>query len=173
MTERVSGAIIGFRRWRLEAYNLHALNQKYSWTAGVNTAQCLRQWFQTYGDAFGPRTRRDPHMPPGHDCDCGLYAFHDPVETQTAWILGKGPGELIMIGGAIRAWGRVEVHANGFRAQHAEPVLFSYSDNTPVERADRIRTVGEELGIPTVHFRDLHARALEYGRSIKPQGTAA
>lgn len=64
---------------------------------------------------------------PAGSCTCGLYALHP-------WSAGRvrryAPGPGLKVVGIVEAWGRVQVHAEGFRAQHARPVAIS-TDGAP------------------------------------------
>src|SRR5262249_2141121 len=56
---------------------------------------------------------------PETDCGCGLYAVH-PEAVGSGWLrsfLEDG------VTGVVDAWGRVEVHGGGFRAEFARPRL--------------------------------------------------
>ncbi len=58
------------------------------------------------------------HRAPDPDCGCGLYAFHPD-----AFRGCRGPvGDVTIAGGIVEAWGRIELHGCGFRAQYARPV---------------------------------------------------
>ena len=64
------------------------------------------------------------HTAPEPTCQCGLYAHHPTLSRrhglQRGWaaITGALPQGLI---GIAEAWGSVELHATGFRAQYARP----------------------------------------------------
>ena len=74
------------------------------------------------------RRIRVGHRPPVADCSCGLYALHPHA--------GRGQGLFAFsrvapnragaafpegVVGVVEAWGRTELHADGFRAQFARP----------------------------------------------------
>lgn len=56
---------------------------------------------------------------PAADCSCGLYALH-PRRGRGIALLAWSQGFRAV--GIVEAWGRVHVHAEGFRAQYARPV---------------------------------------------------
>jgi hypothetical protein len=92
--------VIGFRAWVARGSKLTALGGEEEWPVGVCAARCRE-------DAH--------HTPPVSGCGCGIYAVHDP-----AACIERGT-----VVGAILAWGRLEVHHEGFRAEYARPVALA------------------------------------------------
>jgi glycine cleavage system H protein len=93
------GAVAGFRAWHVGD---DALLRPWSfpdrpWVPGVNTATC----------ALHPG-----HHAPEAGCGCGLYALADPGDRRLDF-----HGDQVV--GAIAAWGDMEVHRTGFRAEQA------------------------------------------------------
>jgi hypothetical protein len=115
----IAGRIHGVRQWSV------------GWSAG--SAE-LRGFANTEWVAGGEPTvarcraggggRWGTHRPPRRDCSCGLYALH-PWEQPGALYGGAGGGLLEQIHGIVEAWGQVELHGNGFRAQYARPVALA------------------------------------------------
>src|SRR3954465_746626 len=98
--------LIGFRAGRVEddgALVPWALVGSGAWAAGVNTAVCHA----------GRK-----HRPPDPGCMCGLYALASPSDRR----LHGSDGQIV---GAIAAWGDVELHRTGFRAEHAAVVALA------------------------------------------------
>ena len=63
------------------------------------------------------------HRAPREGCGCGLYALH-PSGSSAKRVLGTtddGYG-LHEVAGIVEAWGTVEVHESGFRAEYARPL---------------------------------------------------
>jgi glycine cleavage system H lipoate-binding protein len=114
-------ALPGFRTWMLDRTGalVPYTGQTGPWSAGVNTARCAR------GAA---------HVAPATDCSCGIYAFHHPSRRLTC--------EPFV--GAIAAWGDMEIHRDGFRAQHAV-VLALAGARTPA-----LTKAAERYGVPIV-----------------------
>jgi hypothetical protein len=73
------------------------------------------------------RAGTDPaHRAPAGECGCGIYAWHpsraaaSPQFADGAlWTDAERPTH---VAGVIEAWGRIEVHRDGFRAERARPV---------------------------------------------------
>lgn len=114
-------ALPGYRTWMLDRTGalVPYTGQTGPWSAGLNTARCAR------GAA---------HAAPAADCSCGIYAFHH-MHAQ----LRDEP-----FVGAIAAWGEMEVHRDGFRAQHAT-VLALAGTRTPA-----LMKAAERYGVPVV-----------------------
>lgn len=111
------GEIHGLRRWslRLESGNLRLASpfNDFSWEPGgaPTVAACGAGWL------------RRLHRSPGHRCGCGLYALHpSPKSASEVFRVEDGHRLPAEIAGLVEAWGRVEVHETGFRAQFARPV---------------------------------------------------
>jgi hypothetical protein len=132
--------LVGYRAWRLagDALVPWSAGLAGTWTPGVNQARCLHA-------ANDPR-----HAPPVADCSCGLYALAGVDDDRL-----RHDRDAV---GAIVAWGDVEVHATGFRAQYAAVVALALP--APMAAARR-------YGVPLVPRADLVAAALEYGRPIE------
>jgi hypothetical protein len=68
----------------------------------------------------------------------------------------------------VTVWGRVEFHADGLRAEHAEVRALGIKPGWSARRADGARRVAAALGVPTVPEGDLAAVAGELGAPIPP-----
>lgn len=141
--------LVGYRAWRLAEDELvpWSAGLAGTWTPGVNQARCLHA-------ANDPR-----HAPPVADCSCGLYALADVDDDRL-----RPDSEAV---GAIVAWGDVEVHAAGFRAQYAAVVALARPSATAVPHAWRLEAAAARYGVPLVPRAGLVAAALEYGRPIE------
>ena len=81
----------------------------------------------THAECLGG-TGADCRHPPEHDCGCGLYARH--AFTDEARELAFGPPDRSEgasafepdAAGVAEAWGKVELHRGGFRAEFARPI---------------------------------------------------
>ena len=112
----IAGKIHGVRSWTLAIRagepRLFSLFAEEVWESGgqATEARCSVE-------GRGPRREQVPHR----NCGCGLYAWHP-------WGIGPGfpsfgdldEGTCIAV---VEAWGRVELHEDGFRARYARPIV--------------------------------------------------
>jgi hypothetical protein len=126
----IAGKIHGVRGWTLAGGRLGAAVHDAEWAAdGAPTrARCRMH-----------RGHRAPHK----RCGCGLYAVHP-------WA-GGVQGEVV---GVVEAWGRVQLHASGFRAQNARPIaLFELPTNTVAE-ARALRQAARDYDCELIELED-------------------
>jgi hypothetical protein len=126
------------------------------WAIGTTHARCLLE-------GAGPSS----HPAPANGCMCGLYGWHSP---KTALDACRAASDLVA--GAIVAWGDLQVHAAGFRAEHARPVALAL----PVEprrlrrfrrtTLEPLRRASERYGIPLVAAEGLADEASEHGAAL-------
>lgn len=127
----VPGTLRGYREWTVQiSMVLASLSATTVWDSETISAVCRQPGSGGWSVAPAPgpgwhpvTTAKRPDIGEGHDapaagCTCGVYACHSPADEQT----GRGasvlrPGARIF--GVIESWGRVELGARGFRAQHA------------------------------------------------------
>jgi hypothetical protein len=86
------------------------------------------------GAAFGSRDR---HEAPDGRCSCGLYALHPWNAGECDYLSPQSLTEDVAIIGVVEAWGRVQIHREGFRAQFARTnafVLVGPSADSPYGR---------------------------------------
>lgn len=145
--------LIGYRGWRLEddgALMPWSLYRVGPWEPGVNTARC-----ELHRVVSGRRAAR--HHPPAPDCMCGLYALAAADDRRL-----HGADDQIV--GAIAAWGDIELHRTGFRAEHAAVVALAL----PLEerREAAARAAAARYDVPLVQRDELPVVALRYGRPI-------
>ncbi len=112
----IAGKIHGVRSWSLGIsageVRLVGAYLRVAWENGgrPTTARCEETRMGRHAD----------HVP-HRDCGCGLYAWH-PSGAGTAGLFPDADAE-DSCAGIVEAWGRVEVHRDGFRAQHARPAV--------------------------------------------------
>ena len=108
----VAGAVHGVRAWTFEGERILGLMPGPPWEPGgeATRARCLS----------GGR-----HTPPGPDCGCGLHGFHpwSPLAWRALEAVKEEDGPQ-HVAGIVEAWGNLEIHADGFRAEQARPVAF-------------------------------------------------
>ena len=140
--------IVGYRTWHVMEGELvpWSAGKAGSWVPGVNTARCLHE------------PDRPGHHPPVAHCSCGLYALADANDDRL-W-----PDQDAV--GAVVAWGDVEVHRAGFRAQYATVVALALPANAEPRHEAKLRAAAARYGVPLVPPDRLTDAALEYGRPI-------
>jgi hypothetical protein len=157
-----SSAVVGYRSWRRVGDGLGALSVQEMWSPGTNTAICSEP---THFYA-GHQHRRHSGLPsPAPGCSCGIYAYHSPERPM-------GP-----IVGAVVGWGDMEVHRDGWRAQHAVVVALlawhevaavddlTYAFGTASE--EDVRDLAAAYGVPVAGTRaELEEIALAHGQPL-------
>src|SRR4051794_12696561 len=139
-------AVVGYRAWHVEddgllrPWTFTAL----PWTAGANRAVCARDV---------------RHAPPVADCMCGLYALTDPGDRRLDFRADQAVG-------AIAAWGDLEVHRSGFRAEHACVVALALPDRAGHEQRVALERAAERYCVPLVPAEQLSAEALRHGAPL-------
>src|SRR5438876_462828 len=99
------GKLAGLRSWSLADQDraLGGLFQRVAWPAGRPLrAACLV----------------NSHAAPAPACSCGIYALHPTRAAARALQEVASPPDVV---GIVEAWGAVEVHPDGFRAEYARP----------------------------------------------------
>ena len=143
-------AVIGFRQFRVAGDELWSTHASYLWEPGPQIARCL-------ADAR--------HAAPAKACSCGFYARYTPTP-RTASL-----GTRDLVGGAVALWGRIELHAHGMRAEHAEVVALALPPSRGGKRLNVV-AAARSLGIPAVPARQLATVAVRCGalipRSMRP-----
>ena len=148
-------AVVAFRSWRLAGERLMSPFIPCRWEGREIHASCFdanRRLQRGVGwlDA--------PHDSPHEACQCGIYAYHTPGPR--SWF-----GEAYWCEGVVSAWGRIVVHDDGFRAQHARveavavPAAAAYG-------AAAVRDAAARLGVPVIGHDELDAFAAELGGGV-------
>lgn len=168
---QIDGEVIGYRQWRVSD-DLELCPAGWylqpSWAIGVNKAICLKRQDKElfFGDDDGPRCEHAP----GEDCHCGIYGLHSPNDP---WYGPDGRSSRNFltqradepyVSGIISAWGEVEVHHEGFRAEYARIVALATPDtklNAAIARA-----AADVYGVPAVPIKELPRIAAEFGGVI-------
>lgn len=179
MSDRLRGEVIGFRQWAVsDELRLRAANSSFGdWNPGENVARCIPILEQ----------RTACKHAPGHDHECGLYALHAPTfwygkdarretDQMLAWFarmtaLTNGTRH---VAGLVSAWGTIEVHHAGFRAERARVAAIAIPSGED-RRLDAAiaRAVAAEYGVPCVPQDELEKVAAEFGSlvptSLRPE----
>ena len=101
--------VVAFRSWRLAGGRLMSPFIPCRWRGSRDARRLLRRQPQAHR---GVGWLDEPHDSPHEACQCGIYAYHTPGPR--SWF-----GEAYWCEGVVSAWGRVVVHDDGFRAEHA------------------------------------------------------
>jgi hypothetical protein len=97
-------------------------------------------------------------MAPVADCTCGLYALATVEDDRL-----RPSVEAV---GAIVAWGDIEVHATGFRAQHAAIVALGMPPHPARGHRDELLLAADRYGVAVVPVAALPAAASEFGTPV-------
>jgi hypothetical protein len=105
------------------------------------------------------------HAAPGDDCACGIYGYYEVVDSVSAFW---------PIVAAVRAWGKLMLHATGFRAERVRVVALALADNLePGVPGDRCREVARRASawwkVPLLRLEELAASLPEFGSPIPEQ----
>ncbi|QEC47105.1 hypothetical protein FSW04_05545 [Baekduia soli] len=162
----IAAPVVGFRAWRILGDRLMSPYIPCRWEGRVLHAACYdanrvlqrgRGWLSA------------PHDSPHPDCQCGIYAYHRPG-TQGYY------GEWLWTEGVLSAWGRVEVHADGLRAEHGRIEALALPPRNDPERREAVGRVARRLGVPTVARDELEAVRARLGGGLPatliPDGAA-
>ena len=147
--------VVGFRKWRVIRDHITSPYVPLRWDAPVIRARCFPA---NRSLLFGEGWLEEPHDAPHPDCKCGVYAWHDPPRR------GRLPGPDDAFG-IVSMWGRIEVHADGMRAEYARVEAICYQPELGSAHARRLRAVADGLGVTLISYDELvaHARAVGSG----------
>jgi hypothetical protein len=101
----------------------------------------------------------EPHESPHEDCQCGIYAYYTPGPR--SWF-----GEAYWCEGVVSAWGRVVVHGDGFRAEHARVEALAVPPGLRRFGAGYVHAAAHGLGIPVVPHDELESYAATVGAGM-------
>jgi hypothetical protein len=111
------------------------------------------------------------HRAPAGSCDCGLYAVHPWVASGWEQALLHARPEEGCVVGIAEAWGRLQLHDDGFRAQYARPLaLGAIAAPRSTERTELVDLVARIYVADVVEVADLaglegYCREREVGMS--------
>lgn len=179
------GEVIGFRGWHVRLGRRLTpprglLPEIPRPEAALEERTVAELWSLGYGETRWCRGRNDAvcrastadHDAPHEACGCGLYGWHDPKAAMYTALHSGGapPNDLpTVVAGVVKAWGRLEVHQNGFRAQHAEIVMLAIPEAMRLlnrECAEATVRLADEWGIRLVTLEDFEAPAREFGDPV-------
>jgi len=123
--QMVPGTLRGFRSWRVDpmGFQLQATNWPVVWHPGELVAECQTDRLRLLAMAslISYDVQIDPHVAPVKGCTCGIYATHEPGSRDTTGI----------ILGSIKAYGRIILGTEGFRAEKAQIEALAFRDMDP------------------------------------------
>jgi hypothetical protein len=152
----LAGAVAAFRSWRLAGGRLMSPFIPCRWQDRVMHAACF--------DANRVLTRgvgwlAEPHRSPHEACQCGIYAYHTPGPH--SWF-----GEAYWCEGVVSAWGRLVVHPDGFRAEHARVEALAVPDGLERGGAAHVHRAAAGLGVPVIRHDALEGFAASLGGGV-------
>jgi hypothetical protein len=149
----LASPLVAFRSWRLSGGRLVSPFVPCRWDGRAMRATCF--------DANRRLTRgegwlAEPHASPDPRCQCGIYGYWTPGPR--SWF-----GEAYWCEGVITAWGRVEIHRDGFRAEHARVEALAVPERAFPGTDRAVAAAAEALGVPVVAYADLPDVAAAHG----------
>jgi hypothetical protein len=148
--------VVGFRRWRLLGERLSSPFIPVQWNGRSLSARCYPANRRLL---FGHGWLGEPHEAPHPNCKCGIYAWHRPPPRSRI----PDPDQAL---GVVTMWGRVEVHRDGMRAEHARIEALVYWPEWGSGHRTRMRHVCDALGAELVAYDDLPVAARTYGSAL-------
>jgi hypothetical protein len=152
----LAAPVVAFRSWRLAAGRLMSPFIPCRWSGRVMHAACY--------DGNRVLTRGagwldEPHGSPHEACQCGIYAYHTPGPR--SWF-----GEAYWCEGVVSAWGRLVVHRDGFRAEHARVEALAVPDGLDRIGGAQVERAAAELAVPVVPHDELEDFAAGLGGGV-------
>jgi hypothetical protein len=143
-----------------EAHAVCAPKRRPTAAALVRLGQKPKSAASTAARIVGRQRRLPPHAAPHADCSCGIYGYHDPND--------KHLTEPIV--GIVQAWGLLQVHPRGFRAEHVRVVALALSDPEPGVAGERFVEVARRASawwkVPLLTRSEVVASMSEFGSPV-------
>jgi hypothetical protein len=152
----LAAEVVAFRSWRLAGERLMSPFIPCRWQDRVMHAACFdanRRLLRGVG------WLAEPHDSPHQRCQCGIYAYHTPGPR--SWF-----GEAHWCEGVVSAWGRLVVHADGFRAEHARVEALAIPAGRERFGAAHVHRAAARLGVPVVPHGELEPFAEGMGGGV-------
>lgn len=170
-----SECVVGYRAWGVDSQGqLWPLaDRRNAWQPGVNTARCncltrpgvndVLKFEWIWRDGKRVLEPAPPHVAPATDCECGLYSWRQPRR-----IWGSDPRYRAgtRVCGAVASWGRMQVHHDGFRAEHACVVALAYPPDTESAAFATLRRVADAYRVELVPLAELEEAARHRGAPL-------
>ncbi len=155
----VPGVVHGLREWTCSSRR-----RRPRLAAKVHNAA-----WPPHGAALKAHCLHHDHPAPASACDCGIYAWH-PSEAHAAFVFPPADWRG-SVTGVVEAWGALDVHADGFRAEHARARWLVQPATADAATADHLRALAEEYDaeVLVVHgAADLAAHCRDHGLGLEP-----
>lgn len=145
--------VVAYRAWKVVGDRLRSPLMPVRWEGRTMHAEChpvqRRIMRGAQDDWVG-----DAHPSPHPDCQCGIYAYHEPGRRN--WF-----GEFDWVEGIVTVWGRLEVHHDGLRAEHARiEALIRRAELPTAER------IAARLGCAVIDRADVAEAATRFGAPL-------
>jgi hypothetical protein len=148
--------VAGFRKWRVVAEHLTSPYIPLRWDEPVVHARCFPA---NRSLLFGRGWLDEPHEAPHPACRCGIYAWHA--------LPSAGPvPDPDRVFGVVSLWGRIEVHADGMRAEHGAIRALGLAPRLGASHRRTMESIAGRLGVELVDEEELPGAARRYGRSL-------
>ena len=111
--------LVGWRAWTVRDNRLHAISMMTEWMPYARI-QAIHE------NSIWPF---DDDSKPGESCECelcGIYAYRTEAEIRERLLCYGYMGSFVI--GRVSLWGRVAIHAHGYRAQYAYPLELLYAE---------------------------------------------
>jgi hypothetical protein len=148
--------VVGFRKWRVVRDHLTSPYIPLRWDEPVVRAHCYPA---NRSLLFGEGWLDEPHAAPHPRCKCGVYAWH---RLPPAGVVPDPDRAL----GVVSLWGRIEVHEDGMRAEHAAIRALGFSPRLGARHWRRMESIAARLGVELVEERALVEAARRWGAPL-------
>ncbi len=145
--------VVGFRKWGIVRGHLSSPFIPLAWRDREVHARCYPA---NRTLVFGHGWVDEPHDAPHPECQCGVYAYHRPPPDGPIPYLDR-------VAGIVTLWGRVEVHGDGMRAQHARVEALAVRPHLGSRQVERVDRIASQLAVDVVDHSQLAMAAREYG----------
>ena len=141
--------VVGFRDWRAIGGRLSSPHFPIWWDQPALGAECRR--FRRAEDLL-----QAPHAAPDPECGCGIHAYYTPT-SEFSKIDFRG------VSGIVALWGRIELHGDGMRAQHARVEALGLYARWSSRQKSAVKEIATNLAVDLVDLRELGSAASRYG----------
>jgi hypothetical protein len=151
--------VVAFRVWRVTGDHINSPYIPVRWDRAVAHAACYPA---NRTLLFGRGWLEEPHDAPHPACKCGIYGYHAPPRRARL----PDPGRTT---GIVTFWGRIEVHRDGMRAEHARVCALSWFPEWGSRHGAQMRAIADALGVDLLPYAELLAAAGRYGAPVPAQ----